>query len=719
MLKFFKYTALGSLCFFLLIIAAITIYFTVNDANEFKPTIESQAKEKAGVYLNIKGELAWSLVPLGIKINQLEVLDQNQELFASANQIIAEVDLLSLFKLSPKVQNINIDGLELELIQTKDNAANWTNILPADDSVTPEAELNPSPIEVPKQNDNTNKPIDFLVESFSIHNSKLHFFSEKDAIDITLENIQLAISNIALEQNVPLTLQFDLENKQPELKLNTQLSGSLFASQDLSSFKIQNFESKYQINSMLLGKNTSNAHLKANIKANTKTETIDITKLNLGFENAILDGQVKIENYSNQPSAKGQISLAAFSLKQLLTHLGIALPEMKNTQALNKVSLNATFNKAQEQFDISKLNIQLDESQWLGKFGFSTLDQAVRLKLKGNKINLDDYLPPVSEAAPTPPANNETAKQANIETALLPLETIRALNLDIQIEQDLLLVKQLETSQIKTHITAKDGLLELEQFTGEFYQGNYDIQASIDARSDTPLWTGRQSIQAVELEPIAGIFSTFDYIPTGTLNLEAKQSSTGNTIAQLTQNATADNKVEVKNGTIKNISLNAMACQGLAMLNGNKVDTTQWPQETPFTQLSTIATLKQQKVDSKLTIITSGIKLSGTGKIDTPTEQVDFRAGLYVVGDLGEQACRVNDKFKDISIPVRCKGSIDTPPAELCGLDKTRLGKEIKRAAVKEGKRKANKEIDRALDKHLGKDTKIKKDIKKLFKGLF
>ena len=727
MFKFLKYIAFGTLAFLLLISAAITIYFTVNDANDFKPGIESQAKEQAGIYLRIKGELAWSLIPLGITIGELEVLDQNQKNFASIKELIAEIDLLSLFQLAPKVQTISIDGLALELIQEKDKTPNWANILPASDPKRTETNTPTTQKTKPDSSpdtEKTNNSIDFLVESFSIQNSRIHFFSENDSLDVSLKDIQLSISNIALNQNIPLSLQFDLENAEPEIKLNTQISGQLSISEDMSAFKLLDFASKYKFSTPLLGKNTSQAHLNASIQANTKTEAINISQLALGFENLGLTGTVNIKDYTKAPGIHGQISLTEFSLKQLLTHLGIELPEMNNPQALNKVSLSTKFKSAQQQFELSKLNIHLDDSQWLGSLGFHTPDQAVKLILKGDKINIDDYLPPASEE-PTVTTKNDIkpVKKAEAETALLPLKTIRALKLDIQIEQDTLIVKQLETNQVKTHITAQNGLLKLATLSGKFSQGTYDVRAELDARSDTPHWSATQSIQGVQLEPIAKIFSELDYVPAGSLNLSAKQSTTGNLLSQITKNAAADSQIEIKDGRIKNISLNAMACEGLALLNRDSVNTDQWPKETPFTQLSAEATLKQQKVDSQISVITSGIKLSGTGKINTQNEQVDFRAGLYVIGDLGEQACRVNDKFKDISIPVRCRGSLDTPPAELCGLDNTRLEKEIKRLAVKEAKRKANKEIDRALDKqlnkHLGEDNKLNKDIKKLFKGLF
>ena len=78
---------------------------------------------------------------------------------------------------------------------------------------------------------------------------------------------------------------------------------------------------------------------------------------------------------------------------------------------------------------------------------------------------------------------------------------------------------------------------------------------------------------------------------------------------------------------------------------------------------------------------------------------------------------RFNKKVKKLGIPIKCQGAFDTPPAELCKLDTSRLGDMAKKLAVEEGKRKINKEIDRALKKRLGdKKEPIKSLLNKFLK---
>ena len=111
--------------------------------------------------------------------------------------------------------------------------------------------------------------------------------------------------------------------------------------------------------------------------------------------------------------------------------------------------------------------------------------------------------------------------------------------------------------------------------------------------------------------------------------------------------------------------------------------------------------------------------MDAEGPIKLATNALDIRMGLRVIGDMGERACRVNEKFKHIPIPVRCKGKFDTPPAKLCKLDSQRLREASKQVAVKEGKRKLEKELDRTLKKHLGDKDELKDAAKSLLKKLF
>ncbi|WP_231882859.1 AsmA family protein, partial [Oleiphilus sp. HI0132] len=101
--KFLKFSLLLVIGLPLLAVLGIALFIQFQDANRFKPTIEQQAIEQAGINLSIDGSLTWSLYPLGIDINDMQISDQHGQAFASIKRILAQVDLFSLLKGSPSV----------------------------------------------------------------------------------------------------------------------------------------------------------------------------------------------------------------------------------------------------------------------------------------------------------------------------------------------------------------------------------------------------------------------------------------------------------------------------------------------------------------------------------------------------------------------------------------------------------------------------------------
>ena len=78
-----------------IILSALLSVFLLKDANDFKPTIEEQAKAQVGLNLIIEDKLSWSIFPIGLEINTLKILDQNLAPFASADKIVASIDFWS------------------------------------------------------------------------------------------------------------------------------------------------------------------------------------------------------------------------------------------------------------------------------------------------------------------------------------------------------------------------------------------------------------------------------------------------------------------------------------------------------------------------------------------------------------------------------------------------------------------------------------------------
>lgn len=700
-----------------IILSALLSVFLLKDANDFKPTIEEQAKAQVGLNLIIEDKLSWSIFPIGLEINTLKILDQNLAPFASADKIVASIDFWSLFKGTPKVETIFLDGLKLELVQTSDSKNNWSNILPpesADESVKIQTDSGMA--------DKTSS-LNFLVESFQLSNTNIRFESKPQNIELNINPLNLLLTNITLGETFPLTLSYSLNETKNKIQLDSSLTARLYASKDLTKFTLSNVENSYEVNAPNISAKTINLKMASEVDIDTKTESIDIPSLLISLNNLAFEGHAKIKNYSKELSVSSEINIPEFSLKALLESLNIPLPDMQNKAALEKFSLSSRINLENKLLNLKAININLDKSNWKGEVSHSMDTSASKIRLKGDQINLDDYLPPENNAK----ANDEKIEDKNTATtkteinkSLLPIETLKNLNLDIELQQDGISAKNIETKNIVVALTAKNGKL-LQTLNGSLFEGTYSSKTTINVQNKEPLWASEQNIKNLNLAPVfeqLNIEALKEYGNiAGLLNLSAKTNFSGNDINKLKTSATSNVDFNIDKGAFEGLSLNALTCKGFALINKEMVDTSTWPQATPFNTLKGSASLKNETLDTRFDLITLGIQADSKGSVDLSKNEINILATLNVIGELGDNACRVNTKVKKLGIPIKCQGAFDTPPAELCKLDTSRLGDMAKKLAVEEGKRKINKEIDRALKKRLGdKKEPIKSLLNKFLK---
>src|SRR5690606_9116931 len=126
-----------------------------------------------------------------------------------------------------------------------------------------------------------------------------------------------------------------------------------------------------------------------------------------------------------------------------------------------------------------------------------------------DSIDADRYMAPTTEEE----------VQANGEAEPLPLDSLRALNIDGSLRVDELVVSQLQMRDIEIGLTAKGGEIALYPFQAALYEGNFTGDIRLDARSDTPLASVDTRLTNVNLEPLLLDFMDASYA-TGIANIQ-------------------------------------------------------------------------------------------------------------------------------------------------------------------------------------------------------
>lgn len=99
-MKAVRYLLIAIVAIVMLAVLAVAIAMAVIDPNDYKPQIEQAVERQTRLDLQLEGDIGWSLLPLGLELNDVNATLEGQR-FVALRQLVAQVDLWSLITLSP------------------------------------------------------------------------------------------------------------------------------------------------------------------------------------------------------------------------------------------------------------------------------------------------------------------------------------------------------------------------------------------------------------------------------------------------------------------------------------------------------------------------------------------------------------------------------------------------------------------------------------------
>jgi len=679
----------------LLLIAAIGIAMVVIDPNDYKGHIEQAAADNTNLELDLAGDIGWSFLPLGIEVNDVSARLEDED-FAAMEQLVASVDLWSLIMMSPSVHTFTLDGLNANLVMGKDGTGNWQRIMPE----APEAA---EPTEAEAATDG--EIIQFNVQQIRISNARVSYEDRQTGQSFVLENATLEADDIALGQDFPLDIAFTVRLSEPELHLDGSLSMQLNAGQNLKAFSVNDLDGQFNMTGEPFSGKTTTASITGSASADLDDETASVSGLVASFENLKLTTNLNIEGFGDSPTISGELAISEFSAVELLERLGLPAIETEDKDVLERISMHTRIGTEQETVQLRNFTLRMDDTELKGTAGYGLDGGAISADLQGNRLNLDRYLPPEPEegteaaAATETDAESDGAATSNGDKELLPLETLRTLTLNIRLGLDQLIAKNLTINDILIRATGDEGQLSLDEVSGNLYEGDFELTAGIDARTDNPQWRFTERLSGVKSQPLLVDLIELDLI-SGRVNVNAEGQSTGNSMNALLENSTGKADFNIEEGALENTNLTHMACQGISRIHGESLENADWGENTPFNDMSGTFTIDSGRLrNDNLTADVAGIRLEGDGVVDLIQSTLDYRLGLRVVGEIHrDQACRVNERIQNLVIPARCQGAFSDDPGGLCGFDSGRFSDVLKSMGEAEIERKREEVEEKAQE---------------------
>ena len=721
----------------LLIIVALGFALThLFDPNDYKDEIRQIARDKAHIELTLNGDIGWSLFPwLGLELHEASVatLTAPTQPFADLQMLGLSVRVLPLLRREVQMSDVRVEGLNLRLNRDKQGHGNWEDIgknlpdetagAPAPAPVEPVAETKP---EKPPQ------PIRLDIDSLTINNARVEYTDEQTGKQLSAESIQLSAGAIHEGASIPLKLTAFLGSNQPLMRVKTELNGNLRIQRALKRYQFEDMRlSGEATGEPLQGKRVSfstQGQLLVDLAANVA----EWTNLKLAANQLRALGELKANDLDKTPQISGALSVAQFDLAKFLESVGHPLPAMA-PGSLSKVELVSRLKGTPTSVALENLNLKLDASTFSGRVAVEDFaKQSLRVQLKADTFNADNYLPAKSEAAKGATA----ARQAEVQSSeagamaaggntplpeaptkgawsndkLLPLTRLRSLDVNADLAFGELTLSQLPIQNAVLKASGIDGQLKLDTLSGVLYNGTFQANGTLDVRQDTPVLALQSHIKQVPVERILQAQGKNPPVK-GQLTLDSNLNGRGNSQKALIDSLNGTTSIVINNGVLLNANIEQQLCTGIALLNRKTLSATPGGKDTPFQELRGNLTFRNGVASNPdLKVRIPGLTLNGNGDVDLRVLGMDYRVGIIVEGDkrdVPDPACQVGANFQGIEVPLRCRGPLELG-AKACRLDKDGLGQ----VALKAAGNRLNEKLEEKLDK-------VNPKLKDALKGLF
>lgn len=660
----------------LLITLAIVGLLTI-DPNQLKPHITKALAEK-GLSAEL-GNLSWRFYPvIGVELTSTTLSNANSsESLVTLGRIVFGAKLLPLLKRELDIETLVIENSELNYSVDAQGHSNWQSVIDANPSDQNEQKGSPTNASVADDQQSH-----FEIQTIRIANLSVHYADAATQTKTTMTGLNISATQVSTD-NQPFPMRLSASIQQGELPpLSLSVEGDLALGLSAQQLTFSN-------STLLLTSGKANTELKASGNLHWG-ENLQINIL----------AEIKPTN----PLA-------------WLNAFAIDLPPRNDPATLKHFSGATVFATDGKTITLKDTRIEIDETRIHGELSLTPTQQQPHIDTawQVGKLNLDRYL------APTTSESNEDTPKSPPQP--LPTELLQQLNLTAALSVDELTVAEQTIKSIKVNVKARNGIIKTTlanaasfdaTIAGDIVLNAQQPEIKIDAKAQSKgLNVGALLKSLADIENLTGSADTHVSFTTG-----------GKTDVQLFDNIDAHITSRSEKLSFNPINLEQQYCNLVALVDNKKMPPQEWQQFTELTPITIDLHFKDNQVTvtklsaeiNRLTTAASGSLNLGTGKFDFP---IDISLTNFTAA---KKACAIIDeKWRDRTIPLRCKGSIDNISYDTCTPDMKRIGdiaeqrfKAEKKKLVDKAEAKANVEREKAKDKV---DSETKKLLDKHFKG--
>lgn len=686
----------------LLIAAAVIVIPLFVNPNDFKPEIQSAVKESTGRELQIEGDLQLSVFPwIGLSTGKLILSNAegfSSKVFAEIEESNVKVKLLPLLSKQLEVSRVVLKGLVLNLAKNKQGVSNW------DDLTQKQGEATASPsVSADSTEKKAVSPLAALaVGGISIENAKVSWDDQQQGKYTEINDFNFSTGKLVFDEVIDIDLSLTVVNKEPALTESIVFSTDLVVNKQLDVFTLKAFNLESTTQGKDIPGNSLKAKLSAEVALDLAQQTLNITGLTLSSGDLALSADISGTNIKDKPEFKGPIKIAQFNLAQFMKKMSLSLPEMQDASALSKLSVSFMLQATTDSADINNLIVQLDDTRIDGSSSVKNFAKpAINFNLNVDAIDVDRYLAPkkvgeTSKVVATP------ATAAAASAALFPVETLRGLNANGQLNVATLKVNQLKMQGLSFKLNAKNGVINTQQAVKQLYQGSYSGKATVNVKNRTPSVSLNESLSKVNIEPLLKDMLG-EARMSGIVNANANIQGYGNSTKAIKSSLDGKLDFNFNNGVIRGFNLQKIIDNAKALIEGTALPTENKNDQTVFSVISGTAYITNGLVSNNdLYAEASRLRVNGAGTASLVTDKLDYKVNAKLLKS--EATATEAETIKGVPVVINVGGTLAKPSYQL----------DVAAMLLEKNKDKINKKKDELLKKL---DDKVGPGIGNLLKG--
>lgn len=710
--KYILWTLLGSIGLLLALVVFLLLWI---DPNDYRDDISKLAKDEAGLILDIKGDIGWSLYPtVGFSVAGVSLATaEGTAPLATVGKAAVGIALLPLFSKQVTVRTLFVDGLVVNLVVDENGKGNWEALTTTDAAATPE----------PTTEAPAGEPLLVSVPKIVITNTLLDYDDRQAKTRQKISLKKLVAEDIALAKEFPLHLVATVEDN-TGLKVEIDTRAFLLLDMVNELYGVRALDFKGDIAGILA--KPFHVTLAADIAANMKAQTIAVSNLSLNasdlaiavhpvtatvqgslavdlaadtatigpleFSAAAVTGNIAmdVKNLTKEIAYVGTLTVAPFNAKQVMRSFDIEPPTTQDQLALTKVALKTAIDGTLTRAMLNNLDITLDDTHIRGSAGIADVaTSALVFDLALDAINADRYLPPpapATTAAAPAAASTAAAPAAGKPEPLLPVEMLRTLNIDGKFTAEKITLMEWDMGKLAVAVRATDGDIRIAPLRAQVLEGTVSGEVQIDARGAEPRIVTRLKLDRIEVGGVVKRYAGRELFR-GKTSLNLNLDTTGNDADALLKKAVGSIDLTFADALLKGMNLGNVLNETLTKQLGafsmlvpdyQQKLPQEMQQDTAFKTLTAATTLKDGIAHTPA--FGAGIKdgsVRGSGQFNLLTMAFDYTLAVRT------DKLKDSKYFANTEFPVRCQGNASGNPTDWCRPDTAAIGNILKNAAGK------------------------------------